>query len=325
MGLSEEKEDTLKAFKSHFAREVGNGLSKNPKELYSKYIYDDQGSALFEQIMELEEYYPTRCEKAVFEKYKNALAGYITDKPVNLVELGAGNGEKTTILLKHFLEYGKNFSFWPLDISDLAINNLKSKLRDELPGLDFQGMVADYFEGLKAIKKQNDAKNLVLFLGSNIGNFPPQERDQFISDLKQSLKPGDLVFMGFDLKKDPRTINKAYNDKDGVTEAFNFNLLNRINRELGGNFDPANFRFYAAYNALNGAVEACLISRKKQTVYIAALGETFTFDAWEPIHTESSFKFSRKEIQDMANRHGFREKSVFSDEADYYANALWER
>ncbi len=307
-----------------FAKDVANGLSKQPKELLTKHIYDDEGSRLFEQIMQQDEYYPTRCEKAILKNHKDDLAYYLGNGQANVVELGAGNGEKTYILLQHFLENSKSFSFRPLDISELAINRLKAIFSECLPQLDYQGLVADYFDGLAYLNKQSHVRNFLLFLGGNIGNFLPADRDHFLKQLKSSLKPGDMVLMGFDLKKMPYILNRAYNDKAGVTEAFNFNLLKRINRELDGDFDSNNFRFNASYNVFEGAVESSLIAKHAHSVRIGALDQTVTFDDWEPIHTESSYKFSLRQIRQLGDKHGFNEKALFTDPDQFYVNVLWE-
>lgn len=320
----ETSDSSLTQFQADFARDIAHGLSKQPKELYTKYIYDDDGSRLFEQIMQLDEYYPTRCEKAIFNNHKDDIAYYLGDSPANVVELGAGNGEKTYILLQHFLESGKSFSFWPLDISELAINRLKEVFSESLPELDYQGLVADYFDGLAYLNKQAHTRNLVLFLGGNIGNFLPEDRAHFLEHLKSNLNPGDLVLIGFDLKKMPEILNKAYNDKEGVTEAFNFNMLKRINRELDGDFDINKFQFNASYNVFEGAVESSLVAHTSHSVRIGALDQTFTFDDWEPIHTESSYKFSIQQIRQLADKHGFKEKALFTDPEHFYVNMLWE-
>jgi len=308
-----------------FAKAVQNGLAKHPKELYSKYIYDDEGSRLFEEIMQLPEYYPTACEKAVLQENKLAIANQLLPgKSYNVVELGAGNGEKTAILLNQFLKEGKALQFWPLDISELAIEKLKERFHEALPDLDFQGLVADYFEGLEYLNRQSNTPNLVLFLGSNIGNFRPHDRDAFLRHLIESLKTGDLILTGIDLKKDPAMINRAYNDAKGVTEAFNLNLLHRINRELGGNFKPARFQFYAAYNAFEGGLHSSLVAKEAHDVYIDLLGDSIHFDAWEPIHTESSYKYSLEDIQWLGKQMGLKEKAIFTDQRDFFANVLWE-
>lgn len=306
-----------------FAQDVREGLSSNPKFLYSRDIYDDEGSRLFEEIMKLEEYYLTGAEKEVLEQFKSEYAYLLGDLPVNLVELGAGNGEKTGILLEYLLSRKLPITYRPLDISSWAIDRLEEILESRFPELEMEGMVGDYFEGLEWLKANSNQKNLVLFLGSNIGNFTPKERSKFLSKLHQSLNPGDLVAIGFDLKKEIEIMNKAYNDAQGVTEAFNMNLLHRINKELDGHFDPECFRFYAGYNPKSGAVESFLLSTREQVVPIDALDMKVSFDEWEPIHTESSYKFTLNEIHQMAEENGFTSVTVFPDSRHYYINAIW--
>lgn len=306
-----------------FAADVANGLSTRPKYLHTRYIYNDEGSRLFEQIMRLDEYYLTDAEVELLEKHKDDYRKLLSPEPVDVVELGAGNGEKTRIILEHLLNTGTRFTFRPLDISQGAIDTLMNKLSNHLPNLNCQGMVADYFDGLKWLNTYSDKKRLVMFLGSNIGNFEPRDRSEFLNALQQSLNTGDIVAMGFDFKKDPSLINAAYNDTQAVTAAFNKNILNRINQELGGNFNPKKFHFYASYNPFQGAVQSSLLATESQDIYIEALDQSFHFEAWEPIHTESSYKFTPEDIESMAGNHGFRHHYLWTDANGYYGNAIW--
>lgn len=315
---------TAESYDKAFASAVAKGLSAYHKYLPTRYIYDDEGTRLFEEIMKLDEYYLTRCEIELFKQHKSAYADLINGRNTDIVELGAGNGEKTQILLEQFINRGETFTFRPIDISKAAIDKLETRLLQSLPSLNCEGMVADYFEGLHKLNAGNNNQKLVLFLGANIGNFEPRERGEFLSTLKENLNPGDIAAIGFDLKKPPDLINRAYNDKAGVTAAFNMNLLHRINRELDGNFNPENFRFYAAYNPFKGAVVSTLISKKAHTVSIAGIEQEFRFEAWEPIHTESSFKFTQAEINQLAKENGFYAKDFWTDPKGYYANAVWE-
>ncbi len=306
-----------------FAGEVSDGLSGSPKELPCKYLYDEEGSRLFQEIMELREYYPTRCEAEIIERHKVEIAAAVGRRDFNLVELGAGDGSKTKILLKHFLEAGLRFRYVPIDISISALQGLRDGLRKEFEGLVVEGLAAEYFEGLRWLARSDRRTNLVLFLGSNIGNFAPSESRKFLSSLWNASKDGDLILMGFDLKKDAGTILLAYNDPRGVTARFNMNILRRINDELGGTFDLTNFEYYSTYDPRSGAIESFLISRKKQTVYIDLCGRTFPFAKWEPIHTESSYKFDRSEFSRLAPENGFEAVGNFCDSHRYFADALW--
>lgn len=288
-----------------------------------KYLYDEEGSRLFKEIMELEEYYPTRCETEIIERHKGDIAAALGSQDFNLVELGAGDGAKTKILLKHFLETGLSFRYAPIDISESALLGLKDDLKKEFPGLIVQGLATEYFEGLRWLAQSMRRANLVLFLRSNIGNFAPQESRKFLSSLWNAANDGDLLLIGFDLKKDLGTILLAYNDPLGVTARFNINILRRINDELGGTFDLANFEYYSTYNPRSGAIESFLISRKKQSVYIDLCGRAFSFAGWEPIHTESSYKFDRGEFSRLAPESGFEAASSFCDSRRYFVDALW--
>jgi len=306
-----------------FADEVSDGLSSAPKTLPCKYLYDEEGSRLFKEIMELQEYYPTRCEAEILERHKGRIAAALGSRDFNLVELGAGDGAKTKILLRHFLEAGLRFNYVPIDISNSALQELRDDLRREFPGLIVQGLATEYFEGLRWLAQSYSRTNLILFLGSNIGNFTPSESRSFLSGLWNATNGNDLVLIGFDLKKDLDTMLLAYNDHRGVTARFNINILRRINGELGGNFDLSNFEYYSTYNPTPGAIESFLISRKRQNVYIDLCGRAFSFAEWEPIHTESSYKFDRGEFNRLAWENGFEATDSFSDSRRYFADVLW--
>ncbi|MEX0967144.1 MAG: L-histidine N(alpha)-methyltransferase [Bacteroidia bacterium] len=306
-----------------FLTDVLLGLTSDTKRLHSKYIYDNEGSRLFSQIMELEEYYPTRCEKEILENHKEYFAALAAGEPFNLVELGAGDGRKTKILLKHFLEKDLDFQYIPIDISEEAIKGLLAQFAEAYPGLEMKGLVAEYFRGLRWLKNSSERRNFVLFMGSNIGNFNLPQAGDFLRSLWNSLHDGDLVAIGFDLQKDLDTLRSAYNDSKGVTAQFNLNLLKRINRELGGEFDLDNFRFYSTYNPNSGAIESFLISLKEQEVHIAELDRSFTFHKWEPIHTEYSFKYNLRGVEQLAASAGFKIEKHLTDSQGYFLNSLW--
>jgi L-histidine N-alpha-methyltransferase len=313
-------DDCLRAF----ADEVTAGLSGTPKQLPCKYLYDAEGSRLFQEIMELAEYYPTRCEMEILSRHKNDISAIIGQRDLNLVELGAGDGAKTKVLLRHFLDLGLRFRYVPIDISTSAVDGLTYDLKREFRGLEVEGLATDYFEGLKLLSRMNSRASLVLFLGSNIGNFAPMESLAFLTSLRNSLNVGDYVLVGFDLKKDLNTLLLAYNDPRGVTARFNANILRRINEELGGNFVTSRFEYYSTYNPHSGAIESFLISRKEQTVFIELCGRAFSFARWEPIHTESSYKFLEKDFAQLARDNGFRAVASFCDSRQYFADTLWQ-
>lgn len=307
-----------------FARDVMLGLNSMPKRLQAKYIYDEAGSKLFEDIMNLPEYYLTRSEFEIISDQKNSFANAIGDEPFNLVELGAGSGEKTQILLNHFLDKGLNFEYVPIDISESAVEQLLERFTEELPDLKVNGLVKDYFDGLRWLKNNSNRRNFILFMGANIGNLNPVEIKNFLQSLWLSLQNKDLLCIGFDLKKDYKLIKDAYDDKAGVTRAFNLNLLKRINNELGGNFNLTQFDHYSTYNPILGANESYLISLADQSVHIAAVDKTFHFDKWEPIHTEYSFKFSIGDIEKMAQNNGYQVLMNLFDQKSYFVDSIWQ-
>lgn len=307
-----------------FAADVIKGLSGNPKYLPSKYLYDSRGDEIFQQIMELPEYYLTRCEEEILRQNKNKLLEHIRQRGNNfhLAELGAGDGKKTKILLSHFLKAGATFSYLPVDISEHALNDLCSCLKKEFPRLKVRGIVADYAEAMERLSGLSAGPKLVLFMGGNIGNFSKEEAAALLSLLATKLNKGDMLLAGFDLKKDPAIIYHAYNDKRGVTRSFNFNLLRRINRELGGNFNPDLFVHYPTYDPVTGAMKSYLIAERAHQVYLEAAATTFSFDAWEPIFMEVSNKYSRDEIARICKAVGFETEETFYDRKGYYTNVL---
>ncbi|HQZ83535.1 MAG TPA: L-histidine N(alpha)-methyltransferase [Pyrinomonadaceae bacterium] len=308
---------------SAFERDVIAGLSMTPKRLSSRYFYDDEGSRLFQEIMTLPEYYLTDCETEIFTEQTDAIIdGFLAEGTnIDIVELGAGDGSKTAILLKSLLERDASTRYSPIDISEEAIGELVANFRDELPELTIEPHVGDYFAILDSLRKTADRRKIILFLGSNIGNFRADAAKGFFGSLRAVMNDNDLLFIGFDLQKDPRVIHRAYDDPEGVTARFNLNLLERINRELGGNFVKENFLHYANYRPIEGAARSYLISREKQTVEIA--GQRFDFERWEPIYMEISQKYSIQMIEDFAREAGFRILKNFFDSREYYCDSLW--
>ncbi|MDO7848159.1 L-histidine N(alpha)-methyltransferase [Hymenobacter sp. M29] len=309
---------------TELAQHVAEGLGKMPKTLSSMYFYDDAGSRLFQQIMDLPEYYPTRAEFAIFREHGPALAAALSpagSDGFSLVELGAGDGAKTKLLLSELLRTATAFTYAPVDISAGAMTGLVDTLRRELPALRVAPVVEDYATALTQLRTWPGSK-AVLFLGSNIGNFGPAERLDFLRQLAAPLGPADRLLIGFDLQKDPRRIRAAYDDAQGVTAAFNLNLLTRLNRELDADFDLAHWQHYTDYSPLTGAVRSFLVSTCAQQVRIAALDETVDFAAWEIIHTENSFKFTLPQIEALAAEVGLRVVEVFTDASGDFADVV---
>lgn len=307
---------------SDFLIDVLDGLKSSSKRLSSKYFYDAKGDQLFQRIMKLDEYYLTNKEMEIFEGQKaEILAAMYDGEPFRIIELGAGDGSKTKVLLKYFQENQVPFTYTPVDISGNVLEILRSDLVNEIPGLKVEPYQGDYFDALSEIAEGNE-KDVVFFLGSNIGNFVKGEAELFLERLCSFLNPSDLLLMGVDLKKDPSIILSAYNDRAGVTTAFNLNLLERINKELGGDFDCDTFQHYPYYNPQTGECRSYLISKVEQTVTIG--GEPIHFRAWEAIFMEVSKKYDEKQLSELANAAGFNELSRFRDQEKWFADVLWE-
>lgn len=309
-----------------FAHDVLTGLSSTPKSLSSKYFYDDEGSRLFQEIMKLPEYYLTRAEFEVFSEHAAEIFVALANgsNAFDLIELGAGDGSKTAVLIDYFLRQQAEISYSPIDISQEALDSLTAKFTAMFPSLNVDSKNGDYFHILESLKNASKHRKVLLFLGSNIGNFSRGDSVEFFRKLREVMNPNDLLFIGFDLQKDPRVIVKAYDDEKGVTAAFNLNLLARINRELGADFDIEKFSHYAVYRPIECAARSFLISREKQSVTINALGKTFEFEQWEAVFMEISQKYSLKMIDDLAAESGFRVKKNFFDSREYYCDSLWE-
>ncbi len=303
--------------------DVLKGLSAAPKRLPSKYFYDDEGSRLFQKIMALPEYYLTRAEIEILNRYREDIAQCVANQPFTLIELGAGDGTKTSILIESILKVQPHCRYVPIDISTHAIELLTQSLAKQFPTLPVQGIADEYARALGHLHTLTPQRKVVLFLGSNIGNFTKQQARTFLKTVRRKLQPGDWLLIGFDLKKDIPTLIRAYSDAAGVTREFNFNLLRRLNRELQATFDLSTFEHYATYNPILGAMESYLVSKKAQTVCIKAAGRTITFDAFEPIHTEYSFKYSEREIENFATTAGFESVKNFYDQKRQFVDALW--
>lgn len=309
-----------------FAAEVLAGLSESPKRLSSRWFYDDEGSALFGKICDQPEYYPTRCEQQILAAHREDLRALAMDgaRPLNVVDLGAGDGRKTRVLLDHLLGAGAAVHYVPIDISEGAMRELVARMRTTLPTLEVHGLVAEYVAGLSWLKDQRpQRRNLVLFLGSSAGNFRRGPLRALLWQLREACSHGDLLLVGFDLKKELPAMVAAYTDRAGMTAAFNTNLLRRINAELGGEFQLERFRHYATYNVASGAIESYLISLQAQSVHVAALDARFDFREWEPIHLEFSYKFLESEVQALAAEAGFLVERHLFDAQRWFLDALW--
>lgn len=315
------------SLKIQFAQDVQKGLKASPKSFPSRYFYDDEGSRLFQKIMHMPEYYLFDCELEIFQKRAREMCEIIfseDDRPVEIIELGAGDGLKTKELLKEVDRYGEPFSYLPIDISEEAINQISSTLLEELPELKISGIVAEYFDGLEQIRMSN-SKKVILFLGSNLGNFKRDGALSFLKAVNDRLDPGDLLLLGTDLRKHPRTILNAYDDSEGITRAFNMNLLRRINRELEADFNLEHFEHFPMYDPETGEARSYIVSTRNQKVHIGALNRSFQFERWEMIHTEISKKYSFEELEQLASKAGFEVKEVLCDSNQYFADSFWQK
>ncbi len=306
-----------------FAIDVLSGFSCTPKYLSAKYFYDDIGSELFRAISQHEDYYLTRTEYDILNANSKRLPDLLGENEIDIIELGAGDGHKSELVIDGFLEAGVKVNFYPIDISDKAMNMLGETIHDK-PNLFIQGLIADYFDGLRFVRERSSKRQLVLFLGSNIGNFDHIHNQSFLRRLWNSLNDGDYLLIGFDMKKDIAELMTAYNDSSNFTRDLNLNLLSRINRELGGNFDLSNFQHYAAYNPVLGAMESYLVALREQWVFIEALQKEFFFAAFEPIHLEYSFKFLPADIDFLCQQTGFTTVENFTDTGGRFIDSLWQ-
>jgi len=308
-----------------FAQDVIKGLTSEDKYLPSKYFYDDNGSRIFQEIMQMPEYYPTDSEFEILSlQAKQIIDKLEFSEPFNIIELGAGDGFKTFKLLEYMVSKEINFTYVPIDISKEANKILKEKLKERLPKLSIKPKTGDYFEVLKKLGKKN-TPNLLLFLGGNIGNYTREKAINLLRLLNENMNNRDKLLIGMDLKKNPIVIQKAYDDKAGVTKRFNINLLIRINRELDADIKIDDFDFYSFYNPENGKVKSYLVSLKAQTVAFKSLGKTIDFKQNELIWTELSKKYGLEEIETLANLTNFKVKHNFMDCKHYFTDSLWEK
>lgn len=306
-----------------FLEDVVTGLRSNPRHLNSKYFYDKEGDALFQQIMDAPEYYLTDCEMEIFSEQKEQIADAILGEGnlFDYVGFGPGDAVKSTHLMRELFERKGLQYFFPIDISHNMVEYLEKVIPERIPGLTVQGLAGEYLQMLPETEKTSRNKRLISFLGSNIGNFKAEDAPQFLKKLNSSLHGGDLVLIGFDLKKNPFKIRAAYDDKGGVTAKFNLNLLKRINRELKGDFEVSSFQHYNCYDPDTGACKSFLFSLKDQDVSIG--DEVVHFKENDTIHMETSQKYSIGQINDLATSCGFKPVKNFFDEENMFADVLW--
>lgn len=325
-----------------FANDVATCLTSKNKRLNPKYLYDHMGSKLFEQICLQPEYYLTRTEASLLKRHAPDITNLVGGN-IRIIELGSGSSSKTAILLRFLSSQKKRIYYFPIDISASILMESARTLKSQFPNASIIAIRSDYNTGIDRAtakcmatdgeeeqKKNNNERSnngspyakLILFLGSSIGNFEPMAARSFLRSIRQRLFTNDFLLVGFDLQKDEFVLNAAYNDKAGITAKFNLNLLARINRELGGNFELGKFKHYAFYNREQHRIEMHIVSNTDQQVYIEALGKNFSFRKGDSIHTENSYKYSLGQISALAKDSGFRIEQGFTDEKRWFNVAL---
>ena len=306
---------------SPIAMEVFNGLTERPKTLSPWLFYDPAGSLLFEEITELPEYYVTRTERQILAKHAaEIVAAAAGGRDLSIIELGAGTATKTGLLLDAAVAHQGTVIYYPIDVSETALEEARTRLESEMPEVTVEPIVADYTEGMR----QNNAgfagggKRLVLYIGSSIGNFSPADAIEVLRGVRAQLSPGDNLLLGTDMVKDTGKLLAAYDDAAGVTARFNMNVLVRINRELDANFNTQLFRHQARWNEQHSRIEMHLESLLAQRVAVRALDLEVRFGLGETIHTENSYKFTDQRVVALLTRAGFRLRQQWSDEKKWF-------
>jgi len=313
-------------FETAFAEDTYKGLTNYPKYLLSKYIYDKKGDKLFQKIMDMPEYYLTSCEMDILKFNTESIAkAFSSNSGFDLIELGAGDGKKTKVILRELVEKNFKFDYLPIDISQNVLEELETSLKEEIPEVDVRIQQGTYFKTLEKLSEYNSRKKVIIVLGSNIGNLSHKEAVEFLGNIANAMSEEDMLFMGFDQKKDPQTILDAYNDPAGITEEFNKNLLVRINSELKGEFNPNNFIHWETYDPETGTAKSFLVSKKPQTVLIKKLGLEINFEAWESINTEISQKYDDSIVNWLADEAGLSVERSFGDKENWYKNYIFRK
>ncbi|MCG3162148.1 MAG: Histidine N-alpha-methyltransferase [Acidobacteria bacterium] len=305
-----------------FAEDVRAGLTAAPKTLKPKYFYDALGSLLFEAICHLPEYYLTRAETEIFEQRAAEIVAQLPS-PITVVELGSGSSVKTRLLIEAILARQSELCYQPIDISETILEQSAKQLLEDYPGLRITAHAADYTRGVGSIAREDGEKILALFLGSNIGNYTPDEARELLRQIRGALRPGDGLLLGADLKKSRGALEPAYDDALGVTAAFNLNLLSRINRELDADFDIRRFKHRAVFNDERSRVEMHLVSLTRQQVNIRGLEIVVEFQEGETIHTENSYKYDLEMLAALAERTGFKPAPGWLDSNARFSCNFW--
>lgn len=296
-----------------FLQEVLEGLNGEPKRLHPKWLYDEKGSQLFEQITALPEYYVTRTELAILQQYAEEMVSYMGEQAV-LVDLGSGSSEKVKMLLNQANDWA---AYIPVDISKEFLAQSAASLAGLYPSLKVSPVCADYTCRFELPHLEQASKKIVFFPGSTFGNFEPQDAKAFLQSMSYLLNKGDGMLIGIDLRKDPETLHRAYNDTMGVTAAFNMNMVARINRELQADFRLEQWEHYAYYNIMHYRIEMHIRSLEDQIVSIG--DEQIRFQKGETIHTENSYKYDVDSFQALAAPYGFQTEKVWTDPDDLFS------
>ena len=306
-----------------FADDVSAGLRATPKQLSSKYFYDDLGSALFEAITLLPEYYLTRAETEILTDWGWQMSRAL-DGRVEFFELGSGSATKTRILIEEALRAQGTLRYSPVDISATLLKQSAASLADAFPNLSIRAYAGDYFDVLSSpdLTFEHGSHALFMFMGANIGNYAPADAQALLTMISRKLRRGDGLLLGVDLRKSARELELAYDDPEGVTSAFNKNLLGRINRELGGTFDLADFEHVVKYDEPRGCVDSYLRARRSNAVRIEALDLDVSFAEGETIHTESSYKYNEFGVARLAEACGLHLKQAWRDKNRRFSVAL---
>lgn len=308
-------------YRNEFEKDIIEGLSRKEKKLSSKYFYDERGDKIFQEIMELDEYYLTNSEAEIIKTKTQDIASIFPYDHFDIIELGAGDGTKTIWFLRQLLALQKDIIYYPLDISPDVLRTNVDNIKLELPDLNIHPVPGDYFNTLHSL--ENKTPKILMFMGSNIGNYIDEKAVEFLKMISQFMQKGDLLLVGIDLRKNPVEILRAYNDDEGVTRRFNLNLLDRINRELNGNIDVSAFDHYPYYDPVTGIAHSYLVSCKEQ---VANIGDyQIQFGKNELIHMEVSQKYSLNEIEHLKTSVGFRHVNHFLDSKEFFSVSAFEK
>jgi dimethylhistidine N-methyltransferase len=299
-----------------FRKGLVDGLSKDPKDIPAKFLYDERGSELFEEICETDDYYPTRTEIGIMETCLDEVSEWVGPR-ARIVEFGAGSGRKTRMFLDALEEPA---AYLPIEISKAALRGCAERMREAFPDLEVIPICADYTEPVELPEPSaSTARTVGYYPGSTLGNFEPDEAAAFLQRIRQLCGEDGGLVIGIDLVKDRETLEAAYDDSEGVTEAFTMNILDRANREADADFDRDAFDFEAEWQPENRRVQLRLVSKRAQTVHVG--DESFDFEAGEPIVTEHSYKFQLEQFADLARDTGFTPVETWTDDREHFS--LW--